>query len=471
MYLQSLTTEVPTQKGWINSSNLIIFAFAVVFYSRIFCTVTRAPSVLNLAHFAVVPFVLWVSLTTLRLKDRRQIEISYSLLFGLAILLVAAVASALFNSAGLINAIVSFMLLGEPFIFLLAIASIPLSVRSYSKIKNWFLWSALINFVLAALQKPLIDAGKISAGGFNGTDGCGGVFFVTGAGNYVSASVTFACALYFLANEKTFPLWGRFAVILAAFWQLLFSDSKQIILAYLVAWGLLIVLSSKDIGRTIKLLLAIIVFGYGFYWCIYNLEEFSSFTAWARPDLYGPDGEAWYAKFYGTRLIESYFQSPLNQFFGLGPGHTVSRLGGWFLRDYADLLIPLGATVHRVSNEIINFTQTFWLVYSSSMFNPIFGWAGIWGDLGWFGVGAYLHLGYLSWKHFAFDDSLKITLLAVFVMGFIFTQMEEPGFMLSIALMLGLAWHERRLRRQTQKTSALSLGQINMVEGEKGYIF
>jgi len=36
-------------------------------------------------------------------------------------------------------------------------------------------------------------------------------------------------------------------------------------------------------------------------------------------------------------------------------------------------------------------------------------------------------------------------------MGFIFTQMEEPGFMLSIAFILGLAWQERQLKKQIHR--------------------
>jgi hypothetical protein len=42
-------------------------------------------------------------------------------------------------------------------------------------------------------------------------------------------------------------------------------------------------------------------------------------------------------------------------------------------------------------------------------------------------------------------------------MGFIFTQMEEPGFMLSISLTLGLAWQERRLKQQTKQAARSKL--------------
>lgn len=458
MYLHPPTTKKPKKKGWIDNTSLIILAFSVVFYSRIFCAITHAPSIFNLAHFAVVPFVLGVVLFTSRAKDRKQINIAYSFVLGLLIFLVAVLASALWNNTGLINAIVSFMMLCEPFIFLLSIVCIPMSAESITRIKKWLMWSVLINFVLAAAQKPLIEAGKLYAKGLNGTDGCGGVFFPTGAGNYVSASVSIAFALYFFTNEKSFPLWMRIGAVIAAFWQILFSDSKQLLLAYLVAWILLILVNSKDFGKTIKFLSAITFFGYGFLWCVQNLEAFAGFTAWARPELYGSDGQAWYAKFYSVHSILSHYQSYLNWLFGLGPGHTVSRLGVWFLRDYWFILGPLGATTNPISQEAMDFVNSFWLCYSSSLFSPIFGWAGIWGDLGLLGVGAYLFLWYLTWQHFGLDDSLKVTLLTVLVMGFIFTQMEEPGFMLSIAFILGLAWQEQRLKKQTRQRHSTEQG-------------
>ena len=194
---------------------------------------------------------------------------------------------------------------------------------------------------------------------------------------------------------------------------------------------------------------AISIFGYGFLWCVQNLEAFAGFTAWARPELYGPDGEAWHTKFYSVRSILSHYQSSLNWLFGLGPGHTVSRLGVWFLRDYWFILGPLGATTNPISQNTMESCS--WLCSGSTLFMPIFGWAGIWGDLGLLGVGAYLFLCYLAWQNFGLNDSLKVTLLTVFVLGFIFTQMEEPGFMLSIALIIGLAWQERQLKKQRQQ--------------------
>jgi len=51
------------------------------------------------------------------------------------------------------------------------------------------------------------------------------------------------------------------------------------------------------------------------------------------------------------------------------------------------------------------------------------------------------------------DDILKLTLLSVFVIGCIFTQMEEPGYMISIAFILGLSWQEKNLEKQIQETN------------------
>lgn len=434
----------------IDNSNLIIIAFCSVFYSRILATTIRF-SLLNLLHFVVVPLVFVIAIFTTKTKNSKQISISLSFLGGLLVLFGVTIASALLNGTGLINAIVSFFMLGEPFMFLAAFICIPITDKSFAKIKKFLYWSVAINFLLAAAQKPLIDLGRLDAGGLNGTDGCGGVFFVSGAGNYVSATVSFVFALYFFVSQNSFPRWIKFAVLNVSLWHLLFSDSKQLILAFGLSWVLLILVNSKDIIKTLKLVIGLVIVGYTGIWLSQNVEAFSAFTAWARPELYGENGLAWYAKFYSIRSILSHYETPLNWLLGLGPGHTVSRLGAWFLRDYASILGPLGSTRTSIGQDSMDFVANFWLTSGSSLFSPIFGWAGIWGDLGFMGLGAYLYLGYLVWQNFGVNDVLKVVLLSVLVIGFIFTQMEEPGYMISLAMILGLVWQEQRLLGSTNK--------------------
>jgi hypothetical protein len=204
------------------------------------------------------------------------------------------------------------------------------------------------------------------------------------------------------------------------------------------------------VGKTIKLLLGIMVTGLIFFWCVQNLEAFNAFTAWARPELYGKNGDAWFTKFYSLKAILAEFKSPANWLFGLGPGHTVSRLGAWFMQDYSLILEPLGATSTSIGIRSREFIDSFWLATGSSLFSPVFSWAGIWGDIGLLGLGGYMYLAYAIWQSFGLDNSLKITLLATLVLGFIFTQLEEPGYMLFLSMLLGLAWHERRLKFEQQ---------------------
>jgi hypothetical protein len=432
------------KKTYIKNSFLIILTFCSIFYARIVATTIHF-SLLNLIHFVFVPATCVIALNTTKIKDPKQISLCFSFLIGLCILFGVTIVSALLNSAGLINAIGSFLMLGEPFVFLLAMTCIPTTTQVVTNMKKLLYWSVAINFFLAAVQKPLIDAGKIYAQELNGTDGCGGVFFVSVAGGYVSASVSIVFAMYFF-RDRTQPFWLRIGVALAALWQLLFSDSKQLVFAYGVGWLLLVLLTSKDIFKTLKLLIGLILAVFIGVWCATNLEEFKAYTAWARPELYGPDGEAWYAKFYSIHLILAQYHSALNWWVGLGPGHTVSRLGGWFIRDYAAILGPLGSTTTNIGQETADFSASFWLTGGSTMFSPFWGWLGIWGDLGAVGLAAYGYLGYLTWQHFGWSDFLKVTILNVMVLGFIFTQMEEPGYMTFIAFIFGLSWQERRLQ-------------------------
>ena len=76
------------------------------------------------------------------------------------------------------------------------------------------------------------------------------------------------------------------------------------------------------------------------------------------------------------------------------------------------------------------------------MFSPLFGWAGIWGDLGLLGLGAYFYLAFLVWKYICVIDLSKYLMLTVFVFGLIFSQLEEPGYTLFVASMIGLSWQE-----------------------------
>ena len=69
---------------------------------------------------------------------------------------------------------------------------------------------------------------------------------------------------------------------------------------------------------------------------------------------------------------------------------------------------------------------------------------GLWGDLGIVGIGAYLYLGFIAWQKVCVDDFGRFLLLSTASFGWILTQMEEPGHMLTVACLLALQWQTVR---------------------------
>lgn len=431
------------QRGYVTSSRLILLAFVTVFVPRALASV-GAPSVVNFAHFLVVPCVFGIAIFNARSKDQQQISISWKILAGLFTLFTIVLASTLINNAGFPNLFLSFLLLAEPFMMLLAIVVTPLSPAHLAMIRKYFCRLCSAHIGLALFQYHVLKMHTLQGQGLIGGDHIQGIFWKSGAGHVVGASVSLSFGLYYFASAKKAPTWLRFSLPLAALWQLLIADAKQVLLSFMVAGVLLLITKSTKIIRLIQYLIVFAVLGLVFLWCLQNVPAFAAFNVWIRPEIYGPEGEATLLKTSVFRIVPTFYQSPLNLLLGLGPGHTVGRLGGWMLAEYEDLLNPLGATRHEASRAVWRTIGESWLGDQSSMFSPMFGWAGIWGDLGLLGLGVYLYLAFVIWRYLCVDDISKLLLLSIGVIGLIFSQMEEPGYMLSLAMMIGLRWQDKK---------------------------
>ncbi len=101
-----------------------------------------------------------------------------------------------------------------------------------------------------------------------------------------------------------------------------------------------------------------------------------------------------------------------------------------------------------------NIVETSWLAKDSSLFSPLFTWAGIWGDIGLVGLISYLYLGFITWSFLGKDDFSRFLILNVVVIGFILTQMEEPGYMLTVASLIGMRWQERQVEKHERSRLA-----------------
>lgn len=449
------TTQVEIKKnnhkskrsGIIPNSSLIILAFATAFFSRIVDTL-GAPSIVNFAHFGTVPLACTIILLSSNCSNKVSLKTTKLIIGRLFLLLTIIITSAVINEAGMINAVLDFMLLAEPFILLIAIIYLPLSLAKFIRLRKFLLSFFWIHLLLVFIQRYILKTHTWEWVGMDGGDRIQGVFFISGAGHVVGCSVSLTFAIYYFVRHKNAPLWLRILVFIAAVWNIIVADGKQVIFTFMLAMVLLFLVRLNNIVVASKYVIIGTVLGLIFWWCIVNLPSFAAFKTWIRPEIYGADGEATLLKTSVFRIIPTHYNSILNWFFGLGPGHSVGRLGGWMLPKYKDLLAPLGSTIHPVSKEIWRATGASWLGSQSSMFSPLFGWAGIWGDLGLFGLGAYLYLGFTVWQRVCINDVSKFFLLTVVVFGLIFSQLEEPGYMLSIACICGIQYQEYMINRE-----------------------
>ena len=437
---------VQKKKESIKNSTLILIGFATAFFPRLL-TSFGAPAPINFAHFAVIPLVFGIAILTTRIKNPKQIEVVWELIIGLGILLACTIVSALINEAGAVNVFLQYMLQAESFLLLIAVMSVPLVGTKLKRLRYWLFGFALFNLLLAIAQSILLPMGIYPkpAGGTI-ADNITGVFGGGGgsAGNYVSCTVSFYFALYFFNLFKHLSLWMRIIPLLGAIYQIQVSDSKQVFLALAAGWGLLALTKLENPARAFMYIFGVLIGVVVFSWMLLNLEWeiLHPYQNWINRPIWGWEGLAFQTKFAAFRIVPSYFENPLNLFFGLGPGHTATRLGGWVFRDYEELLMPLGATVHAASGDFWQVIKTSYLPQESTVYFPMFTWVGIWGDLGILGLGSYLYLCFISWQRICVDDFGKFLMLSTACFGFILTQMEEPGHMLTVACLLSLRWQE-----------------------------
>ena len=444
---------IPKEKGRITGTVLLLISFSSVFFPRMLAT-AGAPALINFAHFMVVPLCFAIGLLHAHTIGKKQAVIMRSLLTLTFILLTVEVTSALINNAGAINAVLSFLLLAEPVIFLVSLLGVNATETRFDTFRKWIIRFSIFHIALALLQWILLSVGLMQVGELGVIqDNIQGVFYLSGGGHVVSATVSMYFGIYYYISTRDYDkarhtnvVWSG-VILAAAFFQLLVADAKQVMFVLIVAWGILALTKFNDFAKLFRYVALLTLFLIAFIWCMNNLTLFRAFGIWLRPDIYGSDGVATQLKFSSLYIIQAYSESPLNWFFGLGPGHTVGRLGGWMLPKYDHLLLPLGATIHPVSQQVWGMVWGTWIGNKSSMFSPLYGWAGIWGDLGALGLATYIAMGVTVWKKLCADDFSRFILLTMVVHGFIFSQLEEPGFMIYSATLIFMRWRESQAVR------------------------
>lgn len=433
-------------QGTVSHANLILIAFATAFFARVLSGL-GAPAVINFVHFLVIPLVCAYILAVARYKDQVQFNIAKAIVIGLGALLAVVAASALLNGAGLINAVLDFMLLSEPFILLLALISTSFSPSTLAVFrKNWLRFS-LINLLFALCQIFVLRLGQQNA------DLVKGIFVGQGSGHVVGASVSMTFAVYYAVTAREQAVWMRIAILLAVLLHVLQSDAKQVLAVFLAALACFLLVKIGNFAKFLQYLL-ITILSVGVVILLAN-TVFRALLIWMDLET---QQEGLTLKLIGFSIIPTFYQSPLNWLLGLGPGHTISRLGGWMVWEYQDLLGPLGLTTSRASVAVWSAVNDSWLGDRSSWFSPLFGWAGIWGDLGVLGLGVYGSLWWLVWQRLSLNDLARFFVLTVLCFGTILSQIEEPGYMLYMVGIIGLCWHEQRQSQTLSSYESKDLG-------------
>lgn len=399
-----------SSKFYFKGADLAFLAVAIAFFPRVLEAV-GAPSAINFLHFL---FILFAGLLVL---FKLSTALSTKILLALFVLFVIHILSALLNGGGLINVFLQFMLLAEPFILLLIYFSSHVSNEHILRLKNWLFNFAFINLAFGLFQGLILRPGN--------PDHVKGVFLDQGAGHVVGASISMTFAVYYFLNPSHKPFWLRSFVLLAAFIHTMVSDAKQVFLVFIISLAVLVIVKLNNITKTVQYLLLSSVFVGFLFWAADSV--FPALKTWANLDVIV---EGIQLKLSAFPIIISYYHNPLNWLLGLGPGHTVGRLGGWMIREYSSLLTPLGITSSRASSAVWQAVGQSWLGDKSSMWSPLFGWAGIWGDLGIIGLLSYLSLWIIVWKKLCVDDLSAFLAITIIIFGGIFTQMEEPAYML-----------------------------------------
>ena len=422
--------------NFLSTSTLTLLAFATVFFARTLDSL-GAPSLINFAHFFFVPLAFVFSLASTRTRDRKQIAAIQVLVSALAIFFIVNLMSAVVNDAGLVNAVLNFLLYTEPFMMLVAIASIPISRKRLQQLKNWVALFALYNLALVYIQKYILGTAN--------ADHLYGAFFSV-AGATVSAIVSLIFAIYYLSSEKTKPLWVRLAIVAAIFWQIIISDTKLVLGSFIV--GFVLFSLSKVNSKTLIYIISGAFLLLFFFWALDNVPFLRAYAIWIKPEELTDFNSPFYnAKLMVFEKVPEYYDSFLGNILGLGPGHGVSRLGGWMMEKYSHLLDPIGAThpFLEMRQEIMAAAAAESRdVIGTAMYGPLFSWAGIWSDLGIVGLASYIYIWVAIWQRYCLHDFSRLLVMTTMVTGLFPGYLEEPGSLLFTTFVIGLWWHEKR---------------------------
>ncbi len=392
-------------------------------------------------HYPLVLGAFFVGMTDIRLDAARR------LVHAILALMLVILMSALFNNAGPGNVVLDIALLLEPFMLLAIIVMRPMTVRERESVVWILMLITILNTLMVYYQYIVIHPSNL--------DDVKGIYLLSRSGHHVSGAVGLASAVFVYTYFTSWPLSRRLFAVAVLLMVPVFTDTKQVIAAYLPAFAVMMLMTTRNIWHLLKYVFASVFIVALLVGAAYTI--FPALTSWMdmRQDLWGL-----HLKLSIYDLVVSHYDGIQQWLFGLGPGHGTGRLAQ--VAPEYPIVYDYGITYRGLTNEVFEFQQNYWETHSvtgSSMFALTFSWAAVWGELGLVGLGAYLYIFWVTWKDFCLESASKFLLITVVVLGGIFSWLEEPQFMCFIAALIGV-YYQKVISTESTEVGELAVEGI-----------
>jgi hypothetical protein len=418
-----------TARPWV----LALLAVASTWISRVLTTTGFAPRMLDFADFGLVAFALFTAVVTYLSGDRRLSTDHRRVVRAVALLAAAIVISSIVNAAPPERMVAGLLLTMQPFMLLVALLLAP-PPHSARRIVIGFI------AVVCAVQIPIAVMQSL---GSTNPDDVKGTLFETGAGHHVMAGGLMVGLFVALAVLRHRPTLIVIFLSVAAVGVL--ADAKQVMFpapfAFVIATVAVGVggLSLRQRASRVVLVLAgfaVILFTFAPVDAAFDMINRTTNTGGGKPAL-------------TVAMVDDLTASPLQGVFGFGPGETVSRFAHLTSSDEtnANPVETIGLEPGSLTEYYDDLVQGAGYVGDSSFASAQSSLLGVVGDYGLLGLLA------MGWLLFTMMSALKrlrtpmaqaalASWILVVPLAYLFDWLEQPPFMLLVALVSAVALTE-----------------------------
>ncbi len=385
----------------------------------------------TLMTFVDIPLA-WGALIVALLSTRSVGQVARRIIIPFGSLVVAIAVSWFFHPSELLRPVLYLLLLGEPFVLVLAMVLDPPSPRAAAVTKRVLIACVAIQVPIGFLQFASFGTG----GGEGNLDHVQGTLFGAGAGHVAMATILVIGAIWLLSDRRI-PTVFRVAFAAPLFLLVFFADAKQVLFA--LPATLVALRFRGHVGQAIVKLTAVATVLFVLV-TIYPAGRVAlSFIQGASEDR---GGKLAVAEMVVSRVKED----PTTLAFGTGPATTVSRASfmttDLFLRGDSPLRV-LGLRPSEFAlqaNERALQTSTGVSSFNSATSSAL----GVLGDIGIVGAFAYLSLLLTMIVQLRRVVSPIAAAAAAgwglfTVLGFVFDWWEQPPLAVFLGALSGLA--------------------------------